>query len=155
MNDNLQCPVDFVPMNENKARLTAFWVLVLGIIFLLTNWWIIMAFLVIDFLLRANNQGKYSLLAILSDAVINLFKIKNKPTDRAPKRFAAGVGLLFTIGILILALLKQDTAVAIVTSVLLLFAFLESFVSFCAGCYAYSLLNKVGNSFKNNQLKEK
>ncbi len=152
MNNNVQCPVDFVPMNENKARLTAFWVFVLGIIFLLTNWWIIMAFLVIDFLLRANNQGKYSLLAILSDAVINLFKIKNKPVDRAPKRFAAGVGLVFTIGILILTLLKQDTGVLIVTSVLLLFAFLESFVGFCAGCYVYSGLLRIGNSFKNNQL---
>ena len=152
MNNNVQCPVDFVPMNENKARLTAFWVFVLGIVFLLTNWWIIMAFLVIDFLLRANNLGKYSLLAILSDIIINLFKIKNKPTDRAPKRFAAGVGLVFTIGILMLTLLKLDTAVFIVAAVLLLFAFLESIVGFCAGCYVYNGLLRIGNSFKNNQL---
>ena len=148
----IQCPVDFVQMNENKARLTAFWVFALGIIFLLTNWWIIMAFLVIDFLLRANSLGKYSLLAILSGVIINLFKIKNKPVDRAPKRFAAGVGLVFATGILILTLLKLDTAVLIVTAVLLLFAFLESIVGFCAGCYVYNGLLRIGNSFKNNQL---
>jgi len=152
MNNNVQCPVDFVQMNENKARLTAFWVFALGIIFLLTNWWIIMAFLVIDFLLRANSLGKYSLLAILSDVIINLFKIKNKPVDRAPKRFAAGVGLVFATGILILTLLKLDTAVLIMTAVLLLFAFLESIVGFCAGCYVYNGLLRIGNSFKNNQL---
>jgi len=146
----IQCPVDFVSMNENKARLTALFVLILGTVFLITGLWFIMAFLVIDFLLRANNMGKYSLLAILSDAVIKQLKIKNKPTDRAPKRFAAGVGLMFTIGILILTLLHLDTATLLVTLVLLLFAFLESFVGFCAGCYVYSMLQKVGNTFKNN-----
>jgi bifunctional ADP-heptose synthase (sugar kinase/adenylyltransferase) len=153
-NNEIQCPVDFVSMNENKARLTALLVLILGTIFLITGLWFIMAFLVIDFLLRANNLGKYSLLAILSDAVIKQLKIKNKPTDRAPKRFAAGVGLVFTMGILILTLLHLDTATLLVTLVLLLFAFLESFVGFCAGCYVYSMLQKLGNTFKNNQLKQ-
>ncbi|MDO3625457.1 DUF4395 domain-containing protein [Mucilaginibacter sp. BT774] len=150
MENNVQCPVDFVSMNENKARVTAFFVLLLGGTFLITNSWVIMAFLVIDFLLRANNLGKYSLLAILSDVVIKQFNIKNKPTDRAPKRFAAGVGLLFTAGILILTLLNLTTAVLIVTSVLILFAFLEAFLGFCAGCRVYSMLNKLSNSLKNN-----
>ncbi|MBS1523958.1 MAG: DUF4395 domain-containing protein [Bacteroidetes bacterium] len=150
MENNMQCPVDFVPMNENKARLTALFVLILCIVFLFTNWWIIIAFLVVDFLLRANNLGKYTLLAILSDVIINQLKIKNKPTDRAPKRFAAGVGLVFTIGVLILTLLKLDTATLIVILVLIFFAFLESFIGFCAGCYVYSILNMIVKSFRNN-----
>ena len=149
MSNEIQCPVDFVQINENKARLTAFFVLVLGIFFLITNLWIIVAFLVIDFLLRANNLGKYSLLAILSDSVIKHLKVKNKPTDRAPKRFAAGVGLVFTIGILILALLHLSTATLIATAMLLFFAFLESIVGFCAGCYVYNILKKLSNAFKN------
>ncbi|MDB5142357.1 MAG: hypothetical protein JWQ66_1070 [Mucilaginibacter sp.] len=152
MENDIQCPVDFVSINENKARLTAFFVLVLGTVFLITGLWGIgiVAFLVLDFFLRANNWGKYSLLAILSDAVIRQLKIKNKPTDRAPKKFAAGVGLLFTIGILILALLHLTTATVIVTIILLLFAFLESFVGFCAGCYVYSVLQIVSKLLKNN-----
>ena len=80
--EEIQCPVDFVSMNENKARLTALFVLILGTIFLITNLWFIMAFLVVDFLLRANNLGKYSLLAILGDVTIKQLKIKNKPTDQ-------------------------------------------------------------------------
>jgi hypothetical protein len=149
MENNIQCPVDFVLMNENKARLTAFFVLVLGAVFLLTGLWIIIAFLVLDFFLRVNNWGKYSLLAILSDAVIKQLKIKNKPTDRAPKRFAAGVGLLFTVCILVLTLFHLSTAMFILTTVLLVFAFLESFVAFCAGCYVYSILQKTSNLFKS------
>jgi len=103
MANSVQCPVDFVSVNENKVRLTAFFVMVLGIVFLATGLWIIIAFLIADFFLRANNWGKYSLLAILSDAVIKQLHIKNKPTDRAPKRFAAGVGLVFTISILVVS----------------------------------------------------
>ena len=136
-------------MNENKARLTAFFVLTLGTVFLFTEWWIIVAFLLIDFLLRANKLGKYSLLAILSDIVIKQFNVKNKPVDRAPKRFAAGIGAIFTVSILILSFMALNTTVFIVTSVLLLFAFLESFVGFCAGCYVSSALNTISNKLKN------
>ena len=149
MDNSVQCPVDFIAVNENKVRLTAFFVMVLGIVFLLTGLWIIIAFLVADFFLRANNWGKYSLLAILSDAVVRQLKIKNKPTDRAPKRFAAGVGLIFTAGILVVTLLHLEVTTIIITSVLLLFAFLESVVGFCAGCYVYSYLQKASNLFKN------
>jgi Domain of unknown function (DUF4395) len=149
MENDVQCPVDLVLINENKARLTAFFVLILSTTFLVTGLWILIAFLVLDFFLRANSLSKYSLLAILSDVIIKQLKIKNKPTDRAPKRFAAGVGLIFTGGILILALLHLAIATIVVTAVLLLFAFLESFVGFCAGCYAYSLLHKAAKLLKN------
>ena len=150
MTDDLQCPVDFVSINENKARLTAFFVFVLAVTFLTTGLWLIPAFLTIDFLLRANYWGKFSLLAILSDAVIKQLKIKNKPTDRAPKRFAAGVGLIFSTGILVLSLFHLSTAAFIGMSVLVIFAFLESFVGFCAGCYVYSILLKLNKRFKIN-----
>jgi hypothetical protein len=149
MKNDIQCPVDFVLINENKARLTAFFVLVLGTVFLVTGLWIIVVFLILDFLLRVNNWGKYSLLAILSEVVIRLLKIKNKPTDRAPKRFAAGVGLLFTIGMLLVTLLHLTIITVVVTAVLLFFAFLESFVGFCAGCYVYSLLQKTTKVLNN------
>ena len=148
MKTNIQCPVDFVAINENKARLTAFFVLVFGTAFLATGLWVIIAFLIFDFFLRVNNWGKYSPLAILSDVLIRQLKIRNQPTDRAPKRFAAGVGLVFTIGILILTLLNLTIVTPIVTIVLLFFAFLESFVGFCAGCYVYNGLQRVSKLLK-------
>ncbi|MDB5134923.1 MAG: hypothetical protein JWP37_1526 [Mucilaginibacter sp.] len=149
MENDIQCPVDFVLINENKARLIAFFVLVLSVVFLITGLWVIVAFLIVDFLVRVNNLGQYSLLAILSDAVIKQLKIKNKPTDRAPKRFAAGVGLLFTSCILILTFLDLPVLSIIVATTVAIFAFLESFVGFCAGCYAYSLLRKASGLFKS------
>lgn len=144
---NMDCPVDFVTINENKARLTAFFVLVLSVVYLKTNLWLIIAFLLFDFTLRALNLGKYSLLGFVSDAVIKQLKIKNKPVDRAPKRFAAWVGLVFSAAILISFFSHQIIIVTSLVVVLSFFAFLESFFGFCAGCYVYSIGKSVINLF--------
>jgi len=142
----MDCPVDFVAINENKVRVIAFFVLTLAVTYLFTGMWLIMAFLMLDFLLRAFNWGKFSLLAFLSDAVIKQLKIKAKPVDRAPKRFAAMIGLFFTAGVLFLGLLHFALLANGFTVILCCFATLEAFAGFCAGCYVYSagkmLLNK-------------
>ncbi|MHB8208806.1 DUF4395 domain-containing protein [Mucilaginibacter sp.] len=134
----MDCPVDFIKINENKARLIAFFVLVLTLVYLKTGFWLIMAFLLVDFLLRAANLGKYSLLGFISDAVIKQLKIKPKPVDRAPKRFAAMVGVLFTAAILGSFIFQLHTLAFSLAAVLFFFAFLESIFAFCAGCHAYS-----------------
>ncbi len=152
MKNEVECPVDFVTINENKARLISFFVLILSITFLFTHLWVIPAFLVADFLARIKNWGKYSLLGILGDAVIKQVKIKYKPTDRAPKRFAAGVGLLFAAGILISTLLDLTVIAFALTSVLACFAILEAFVGFCAGCYVYAFLKKMRSRLKIKEL---
>lgn len=139
MNNNLQCPVDFVPINEYKARITAFFVLTLMVVYLIAQLWVVLLLLAVDFLTRAANLGKYSVLGILSDAVIRLLKIKNKPVDRGPKRFAAWVGFVFLMGISILTALKLNFAANILIYVIIVFASLEAFVGFCAGCYVYTI----------------
>ena len=134
----MDCPVDFIKINENKARLIAFFVLALSLVYLKTGFWLIMAFLLMDFVLRATNLGRYSLLGFISDAVIKQLKIKPKPVDRAPKRFAAMIGVLFTIAILASSVLQLHVVVFSLAAVLSIFACLESFFAFCAGCYVYS-----------------
>jgi hypothetical protein len=135
----MECPVDFVLINENKARVTAFFVLILGIIYLFTGFWLVIAFLVVDFLLRTVDLGKYSSLGLLSDAVVKQLNIKNKPVDRGPKKFAAAVGLAFSASILMLYFLHLFTAAMAMATVLVFFAFLEFFFAFCAGCHVYSI----------------
>jgi hypothetical protein len=149
MNNQLECPVDFISVNENKVRTVAFFVMSLSAIYLATGLWIIFAFLSIDFFLRANNLGKYSLLALISDALIKQFKIGLKPVDQGPKRFAALIGFIFSLTILILSLTHLYLAANVFTVVLLAFAFLESIVGFCAGCYAYTYINRFKRVFKS------
>jgi Domain of unknown function (DUF4395) len=140
---SIQCPVDFVTINENQARLTAFQTLVWVIVWAFTGFVVIPAYLAIDFLLRAANFGKFSLLNIISGFLIRRLSIPNRPVDRAPKRFAALVGFLFLTTILVLSLLRLDLAAEILAGVLLIFASLEAFARICAGCYVYSFLKTV------------
>jgi len=106
------------------------------------------AFLIPDFLLRTINLGKYSVLGITADAVIKKFNIGNKPVDRGPKRFAAGTGLAFTSVILISAVLKLNIITTAFTACIALFALLEAWIAFCAGCYVYSFIFIVANKLK-------
>ncbi|MDP9079339.1 MAG: DUF4395 domain-containing protein [Bacteroidota bacterium] len=139
MSNNLECPVDNISVNENKVRIVAFFVLLLTAVFVVTNGWPFAALLFADFALRSFNFNKYSPLAILSDTIVKQLKIKNKPVDRAPKRFAALVGLFFS-GFILVATVFQLTLVSqLAAGILIIFAALESFLGFCAGCYVYSL----------------
>ncbi|HTB52133.1 MAG TPA: DUF4395 domain-containing protein [Ferruginibacter sp.] len=140
-----ECPVDFITVNENRVRLTALWVLllVLSSFFVFANAFPVFIFLAIDFFLRAFNFGKFSPLNILSGAVVKQFKIPNKPIDQAPKRFAAGIGFVLSTVVVILLITELVKAAIVLAIVFAIFAFLESFLSFCAGCYVYTFLLKL------------
>lgn len=139
-NDTITCPVDLVTVNENQARMTALFVFILTLIYILTGYWLIIAFLAVDFLLRAANLGSFSVVGRVSGALVSLLGIGGKRTDRAPKRFAAMVGLLFTAAITVLHLSSVAFVPYILADILALFAFLEATFAFCAGCRVYTLI---------------
>ncbi len=126
--------------NESKIRLVAFFVFLSAIIYFVTNAVFIPLLLTIDFALRSFDLGKYSPFAIVSDWLVKTLKLPLKPVYLPPKRFAARIGLLFSVAILVLHLL--GISIIILTSVLTFFAALESFFSICAGCYVYSFLQR-------------
>jgi len=148
MNEKLDCPVDFVKVDENRVRATAFFVIIFSSLYVITGVWIIPALLLIDFALRAFNLNTYSPLAILSGVIVKQLSLKRKPVDRAPKRFAAYIGLGFLILIVITSLTNLILESKILSGVIILFASLESFVGFCAGCYVYTLINRAKLQFK-------
>jgi len=143
MATELECPVDFISVNENKVRLTALNVFLLTALFILLPNWIIITFLTVDFFCRVFNLGKYSLLNIISEKEVQLFAVAIKPIDQAPKRFAAKIGLIFCAAILLCTVLNYGTSAVVLASVMLVFAFLESFLGICAGCYVYTFYIKL------------
>jgi hypothetical protein len=143
MKNEIDCPVDLVSVNENTVRLVALLVLTLAMVYLWTAWWGIIVFLVLDFLLRSFKLNKYSLLAALAGGIVKLLGIGNKPTDQAPKRFAARMGLTFTTVILVLHFLQSGSLVIILALILCFFAFLESVIGICVGCYVYGYSKKI------------
>lgn len=143
--DNLtSCPVDLIKINESRPRLVAALVVLLALAGALTQWWGIMLLLSMDFFLRAFKMGKYSVLGNIAKMTIQKFHISGKQVDEAPKRFAAKLGFLFTIAILVLSVTRHMPAAMMVTYVLVLFAVLESVFSFCVGCLVYTIGLKMG-----------
>lgn len=139
----VECPVDFVPINENKVRLTAGLVVLISAAFLVVNHWSIALFLVIDFFTRALLNPKYSILGMFSDVLVKTLSIKFKSTDRGAKRFAALIGFVICDIILITTVFQLDIIAQAAAGIIIFFAVLESVFSFCAGCYVYTFLKNV------------
>lgn len=138
----LECPVDFVAINENKARFVALLVFLLSVTFLFLGSWYIPLFLLVDFYLRGFNGGKYSLLFWVGGLAEKKIPLPNKPTDRGPKRFAAQVGFVMSLLLFVLAIAGLNFSALIVAGILVLFSFLESAFAFCAGCHLYTYIGK-------------
>jgi hypothetical protein len=137
---NLICPVSNQKANENVVRITAFWVI------LLTGFYIVMPniylpiYLLIDFYIRAFTRLRYSPLSWISAGLARSINLAPTWIDKAPKIFAARVGLLFSIIILALTITGLPTVDVVVASVLAVFAFMECGLNFCAGCWVYTYI---------------
>ncbi len=148
-----ECPVDLLKVDENQVRITAFFVVILISLFLITrlfligHFWLIPAFLVIDFALRAFQSGNVSPLALVSKSILTLFKIPAKPTNRRPKIFAARIGLAFSVAILVASIYGFNGLSLFLAGVLLIFALLEYALGFCAACFIYPYWKSAIQSF--------
>jgi Domain of unknown function (DUF4395) len=127
-----------VTASESKIRLTAFFVLVIAIVYLIGGYGIAPLFLLLDFTLRSFGLPRYSPLGYLAGTLATALKLPVKPVFLPPKRFAARVGFVFCLAITILHYANQEIAATILGAVLAIFAALESLAGFCAGCYVYN-----------------
>ncbi len=146
MSNTSVCPISGVKSDNTAARLTAGSVLflggldlALGLLGFLLPASLLAAFLALDFLARAFLPPRYSLLALMARGIAAGLKLKKVMRDKAPKVFAARVGLAFTLTAAILYGLSLPLAAAAVLGVLLLCAALEAFLGFCVGCWMYGL----------------
>jgi hypothetical protein len=131
-------------IKEHFVRGVAVQVFVLSIVIIFTNSQIVIYFLILDFLTRAFITPKASLLAFLSRFIFApLFRFPIKSIYAAPKKFAAGIGLLMSVGAAIFGFFDLTLWVGLLMGVLALFAFLEGFFNFCAGCKIYGFLSRL------------
>jgi hypothetical protein len=131
-----------ITSSESKIRLTAFFVLVLILSYLITgNTWVIL-FLLLDFGLRATPElARYSPLAFLSGQLTRALRLPVKPVYMPPKRFAARIGLFFILAIIIFH--RSEVANLLLGATVAIFAALESLAGFCAGCWVYNVFTRL------------
>jgi len=132
------CPVSPERIDENRVRVTALSVVTLMGAYFLTGYVIFPAFLAVDFYIRAFTKLTYSPLSWISHIFVKSFGTQPVWISKAPKIFAARIGLLLTILTTIAAILGLPMVAYVAGSTLVIFAFLECGVNFCAGCWVYT-----------------
>ncbi len=134
----LICPVSTERVNEKVVRCNALLtiLLVATAIYFKSPWLLLL--LVADFYVRAFTTLKTSPLTYISRNIVLWLKLELKTIDKAPKIFAARLGFLMSLTILVLFLSGLLNAALVIAGILSLFALLELTIGFCAGCYIYS-----------------
>jgi hypothetical protein len=132
------CPISDEQVDENRVRFTALGVIIITGIFFLTGNVILPALLVLDFYIRAFTKLRHSPLSGLARMVVELTGTRPVWIDKAPKVFAARIGLILSTVMSVSALLDLWSVSYVTGAVLVAFAFLECGLNFCAGCWLYT-----------------
>ncbi|MSQ32409.1 MAG: DUF4395 domain-containing protein [Dehalococcoidia bacterium] len=132
------------PVNEASARIVAGMVAVLSVTFILTGQIWIIALLAYGFLAHVTSGPKFSPLGLLATKVIGPALGWYKPVPGPPKRFAQAIGLVFSSSALILLLLDMEIPAKGLVGILVVFATIESVFAFCAGCFVFNQLMRIG-----------
>lgn len=126
-------------LEETTVRLVAAQVVFSTSLILFTESGWIAILLAVDFALRAFTPLP-SPLALLARFVMRQLAVKPVQVFAPPKKFAAGIGFLFALGLTVLLYLEFMLAAEMLGGVLIFFALLESVFRICVGCYVYDVL---------------
>jgi hypothetical protein len=140
----MTCPIAGYKIDETASRWVAGFVLLLVV---LLPWLrpefqaIVLVFLTADFGTRAFSRPRWSPLARLSGAILNAVGAEGIRVDAGPKRFAARIGLGFSLGILWLLIDGLTNPALAVAGALAACALLEASLGVCVGCHLYSIVH--------------
>lgn len=146
----VSCPVSPQKANEIVVRIIAIQVIVFSLISTFLNNYYISAFLVLDFSLRSFTNGNLSPLKKVGIAVNELLNFKPKIIPAAPKKFAAGLGVVFSVLITISLIFNWLIVSITLGSLLIICAALEGFLGICIGCHIYSVIQKLKTISNSN-----
>jgi hypothetical protein len=133
------------PVNETSARLVAGGVVLQAIAYLATGWTWLLFPLVYGFLARVLGGPRYSPLGqFVTRVVTPRVRAAHVFVPGPPKRFAQGVGLVFSGGALASVALGSHLVAVVLMSFLLVAATLESVFAYCLGCMMFRVLMRAG-----------
>ena len=133
------------PVNERSARWVATGVVLQALLFLIVRQGWVLIPLAYGFTARVLTGPKLSPLGQLSTRVLTpMMKGEGRFVPGPPKRFAQGVGLVFSVGASIAWLSGAHTVAIVLIAGLTVAASLEAFVGYCLGCVIFGQLMKIG-----------
>jgi hypothetical protein len=134
------------PVNEVSARLVAGGVVLMSLAAIVLGQPWIAAVIAYGFIARVLTGPTLSPLGLLVTRVITpRLPVEPRPVPGPPKRFAQGIGAIFSTTAAVLGLaLGLHTAAYVVLGLLVVAATLESVFAYCLGCKAFALLMRAG-----------
>lgn len=144
---NAVCPISDRRVDENVTRLNAVLTVLLLTVFVWTNHVFPLLILAIDFLARGAKRPEYSLFAQLSIRTTLWLGITPKMINGGPKFFAARIGFLFSVAILLAYVAGAVWLQYALTAVFAFCALLEAAFAFCVACQIYPYFLSLNNLF--------
>lgn len=141
------CPISYKQIDGTIARINAFFITLLVVIFLYTSLSVVAYILSIDFFIRLYVNKKFSPIFNLSRITKKILNLRTNLTEAAPKRLAAYFGLFFSMFISVESTLGLYETAYITSLILLFCSSLELFFNYCLGCKIYYIVKKIFPSF--------
>ena len=134
------------PVDEVSARLVALGALSLAATTVVTGRWWLTVPLAYGFVARVLAGPRFSPLGLLVTRVVRpRLPVPPRPVPGPPKRFAQGVGAVWTVAVAVLALGGgREGAATVLLLALVGAAGLEAFLGLCLGCKVFALLIRAG-----------
>ena len=137
------CPISNKRINENVARINAILTVLFLVVYVLSSNILIIVFLLFDFILRSAELSKYSPFTNVSRQIVKSLDLTSKQVNAGPKIFAARIGVVFNIAILVSTLSGLNVLALIFTSIFGICAILEGVFGFCVACQIYPIVYKL------------
>jgi hypothetical protein len=133
------------PVNEVAARLVAAGVVAMAAA-VLAGWWWVLVPLTYGFLARVAAGPRLSPLGLLvTRVVVPRLSIPPRPVPGPPKRFAQGIGAVFSLGASLAHFaFGADLVARVLLAGLVFAAALEAALGFCLGCWLFARLMRLG-----------
>ncbi|MBU0632636.1 DUF4395 domain-containing protein [bacterium] len=141
------CPLIFRQIDGTLARVSAIYVSLFVVLFLLTSQVVFLYFVSIDFLMRLYGLKQYSIIQQLSIFTKNIFSLKTDMTDAGAKRLAAGFGLFFMLLFIAEYYLGLNISLLLSAGVFFICSSLEILFGYCLGCKIYFIIKKIYPGF--------
>jgi hypothetical protein len=143
----LICHLSTMRVDRNVVRITGLMMAAMIALYAVTGQIIFIIVIAVDYCIRAFTPMQHSPFSWMACQIARLLNLDQKPIDKAPKIFAARVGFLFALAIVILYFVFPVASLVVGLS-LMSFALLESVFDFCVGCvvYTYIVLPVFGTS---------
>ena len=133
------------PVNEVAARAVASGVVVMGIAVAALGWGWVLIPLAYGFIARVLAGPRISPLGLIATRIVApRLASHEKLVPGPPKRFAQGIGVMFSVGAGALWLTGATTASRVVIAMLIVAAFAEAALGFCLGCRIFGGLMRLG-----------